>query len=183
MKKVLMLLTVALLLAVGSATAGVTVDVYSGYGTTGGGAPFSGLVGSFTSPDVMFAKDTWYGWHPFGLGSFGAEITGCLDVATDGSYDFSLISDDGSMFYIDGGLVIDNGGAHSPRWAYGSAYLTTGLHPFKVDFYEDFGGESGVNLYLPNGVTYGNCVPAPGALLLGSMGMGLVGWMRRRQSL
>jgi hypothetical protein len=179
----IMLLTVALLLAVGSATAGVTVDVFSGHGLSGGGAPYSGLVGTFTSPDIMFASSTGYSWHPFGLGAFGAEMTGCLDVARTDDYLFTLNSDDGSLLFIDSALVIDNGGPHAPAIASSFASLTAGMHSFKVQFFEDFGGPSGVDLYLPSGVSYGTCVPVPGAILLAGLGTGLVGWLRRRQTL
>jgi hypothetical protein len=159
----------------------LNVDIYSGLSTdAGGGAPYTGLVGSFTSPDIMFATNTGYAWHPFGLGAFGADITGLLSVASAGSYSFTLNSDDGSMLYIDSGLVVDNGGAHGPTIVSGSAILTAGFHAFEVQFYEDFGGPSGVDLYLPRGVTYGSAVPEPATMLL--LGLGLIGvaGMRRK---
>jgi hypothetical protein len=137
----------------------VTVDIYSGHSTVGGGTPYSGLVDSFTSPDIMFATNYGYYWFPRGGDlDFGAEFTGCLDVADDGSYIFGLDSDDGSMLYIDGGLVIDNGGGHPPLLIWSApTFLTAGEHSFRVEFFEDFGGKSGVDLLLPDGVTYTPC--------------------------
>jgi len=188
MNKTIMICAFAvLMLAVSGAQAALTVDVYSGHTTVGGGAPYSGLVGSFTSPDIMFATNTGYAWHPFGLNHFGAEITGCLAVVADGTYEFGLDSDDGSMLYIDGSLVVDNGGPHSPMIVGGSTFLTAGTHSFRVEFFEDFGGPSGVDLHLDKRglVTYTECdvIPAPGAILLGTIGVSLVGWLRRRRTL
>lgn len=137
--------------------AAINVNVYSGHSTSGGGTPYSGIVGSFGASGVTFATDTGYNWHPFGLGDFGADITGCLNVAADDIYSFSLNSDDGSLLYIDGNLVVDDGGPHSPNVASGSALLLAGLHSFEVQFFEDFGGDSGVDLGLPAGVTYASC--------------------------
>ena len=52
-----------------------------------------------------------------------------------------------------------------------------GFNCYDVIFYEGYTwGYDGICLGL-------NVVPAPGALLLGSMGMVLVGWLRRKQSL
>ena len=41
--------------------------------------------------------------------------TGMLEVMTAGKYDFSTASDDGSHLYIDGTLVVNNGGLHGTR--------------------------------------------------------------------
>jgi len=130
-----------------------TVKVYSTYATQdGGGAPYSDLVGFFQSTEIMFASETGYSWHPYDLQDFGAEITGVLAVEADGDHEFTLDSDDGSMLYIDGDLVVDNGDAHAPETASGSAYLTAGAHSFKIEFFECCGDPSGVDLILPDGV-------------------------------
>lgn len=172
----------AALLAVGagSGRAGpITVDIYRGHTAVGGGAPYSGLAGSFTSDDILFATNTGYDWHPFGLPDFGADITGYLAVAADGTYTFTLDSDDGSLLFINEVLVVDNGGAHAPQVRSGSAFLAYGFYPFRVQFFEDFGGPSGVDLRLPPGVAYTAVVqtqvtvPEPATLAL--IGLSLLG--------
>jgi len=148
----------------------IQVSIYSGFGTTGGGAPYSGLVGTFAATGVSFATDTGYLWHPFGLTDFGADITGTLVVAADDTYTFSLDSDDGSVLLIDGALVVDDGGTHAPGGSSGSVLLTAGTHTFEVQFFECCGDPSGVDLTLPTGVTYATgspavvCAPASGSI-------------------
>lgn len=143
-----------------TATCGINVDVYSGFTLIGGGAPYSGLLGSFSSPGVSFATDYGFNWHPFGAADFGAAITGCITVAAEGDYVFGLDSDDGSLLGIDGVLVVDNGGPHAPGSGYGpSVHLTAGVHSFEVQFFECCGGPSGVDVLLPAGVTFGGVMP------------------------
>src|SRR5262249_1367969 len=66
---------------------------------------------------------------------------------------------DGSLLFIDGIQVVDNGGTHTPATATGDATLTAGSHCFEVQFFECCGDPSGVDLILPEGVIYG-CPPA-----------------------
>jgi hypothetical protein len=183
MKKLLLvLLALVLLPALAQADNSVVVKVYSGF--TGdpcctypgpSGAPYSGFVGSFLSPDINFGPS----FHPFAQTNFGADIFGFLGVTSAGSYTFSLNSDDGSHLLIDGNLIIDNGGTHPPTTTLGSVSLTAGVHPFEVQFYECCGDPSQLILALPAGVSY---VPEPGVLtLLGSTGLlGIVGSFRKK---
>jgi len=185
-------LLVAVVLALGIvnvSTAAITVDVYSGHATTGGGTPYSDFVGTLTASAVDFGTSTGFGWHPLGLAAFGADIFGNINVPADGDYMFGLKSDDGSLLYLDGNLVVDNGGGHGPTTVSGSTFLTAGPYFLEIQFFEDFGGSSGVDLILPEGVTYLDTgqpcpvIPAPAALVLGSIGMGLIGWLRGRRAL
>jgi len=132
----------------------INVHVYSGFNPSGGGAPYSGLVGSFNVSGVTFASDFGYSWHPFGLSDFGADIFGALSVPVAGTYTFTLDSDDGSLLFIDGVLVVDNGNGHSPTTISGTATLSAGTHPFEIQFFECCSGPSGVDLILPPGVSY-----------------------------
>lgn len=146
----------------------VYVDIYQG----------GQVVYSSDYSDVLFGTNYGWAWNPV-VGDFEAVMTGKIFVFDSGTYDFGLRSDDGSRFYIANQLVIDNWGAHGPTWVtLGSAFLEAGSTPFKVEFFEGFGGESGVDLY---GVT---SAPEPATMILlgsGLLGTGIFGRKRLRK--
>jgi hypothetical protein len=161
--------------------AAIDAKIFTGVDGGPAGEPYSGFVGDVFASDIQFATDTGYSWHPFGLGGFGADITGNITVSAAGPYTFALNSDDGSELFIDGGLVINNGGAHGPLIKPGTVALSAGEHSVEVRFFECCGGASGVDLDLPAGVTFVEPIPEPASMmLLGSGLFALAGSRRRR---
>jgi large repetitive protein len=137
---------------VSSLIGSVNVNIYSGHADTGSGAPFSGLVGSFTNQGIQFGASTGYNWHPLSQGSFGADITGTINTPAAGTYSFNLGSDDGSELFIDGNPVINDGGEHNFQSMSGSVFLTAGTHQLEVQFFNGSGGGGlDLNSYLVTG--------------------------------
>lgn len=78
----------------------------------------------------------------FGLADrFISHALANLNIATAGSYDFRLISDDGSRLVIDGEEVIDHDGLHGETAKDGAVTLSEGYHDLRVEHFEDGGGE------------------------------------------
>jgi PA14 domain-containing protein/Big-like domain-containing protein len=73
----------------------------------------------------------------------GARFEGYVSVPELGAYRFYTTSDDGSLLYIDGQLVVDNDGNHAMTEQWGVVALEPGLHAIRVDFYQG-GGSSGL---------------------------------------
>ncbi|MEI6722178.1 MAG: DUF4347 domain-containing protein, partial [Betaproteobacteria bacterium] len=66
-----------------------------------------------------------------------------LTVKTGGNYTFYSGSDDGSIVYVDGQMVVNNDGLHSFQTVTGSTiYLSPGLHSIEVRFNERGGQET-----------------------------------------
>jgi hypothetical protein len=99
----------------------------------------------------MFGTNTNWNWPYWDWST--ARLTGFFDVAADGDYEFTLNSDDGSRLLVDGSVVVDSWWDKPPYNVSGRGHLTKGLHPFQIDYYQLRGG-SGLDLYLPAGVTY-----------------------------
>jgi len=78
---------------------------------------------------------------------FAATWTGMLEVEEGGIYTFTTESDDGSHAYVDGKMVVDNGGLHGNTLKSGTMALAAGYHIVKLDFFEDGGGASMVAKY------------------------------------
>jgi hypothetical protein len=70
---------------------------------------------------------------------FAVNLEGTFTVDNPGLYYFRLTSDDGSQFYIDNALVVDNDGYHPPRMALAAAKLTAGQHTIRVPYYQAAG--------------------------------------------
>lgn len=73
-------------------------------------------------------------------GDIGLVMTGYLEVPADGIYTFALLSDDGSTLMLDGELLGDNDGAHSPVEIIVQKALKAGLHPMEVRYFDCNGG-------------------------------------------
>ncbi len=72
---------------------------------------------------------------------FAVRWSGLLEVAKAGRYEFFTRSDDGSVLYVDGKLVVDNDGVHPAQERSGGLWLERGLHAFSVSMFEASGGE------------------------------------------
>ena len=68
-------------------------------------------------------------------------------VKTEEEYTFKISSDDGTKFYIDGELLIDNDGAHGPITKIASKTLSKGSHDFRLEYFDNDKGQSVNFLY------------------------------------
>ena len=71
---------------------------------------------------------------------FAVRWTGDIYAPVEGSYELATNSDDGSLLFVDGQLVVDNDGLHGMRRRSVVLHLEAGWHPVRVEFFENFGG-------------------------------------------
>lgn len=71
---------------------------------------------------------------------FGLVFDGYVRVPADEAYTFGLACDDGGKLWIDGQLVVDNDGLHSPEAKQGTIALAKGLHRIRVAYFNKTGG-------------------------------------------
>jgi len=73
--------------------------------------------------------------------SFALVFKGLINIPETGVYRFYTFSDDGSVLYIDGKMVVDNDGSHSNLRRDGKVALNAGFHDIEVRYIEDYMGE------------------------------------------
>jgi hypothetical protein len=87
---------------------------------------------------------------------FMLDFKGKFNVENDGDYEFRLLSDDGSILWIDNMStpVIDNDGQHPPQAKIKSYHLTAGKHSMRVLYYQGPRTQVALQLFVkpPGGV-------------------------------
>ena len=73
---------------------------------------------------------------------YGIVFEGYIEVPVQGLYEFAVRSDDGTLLWLHDQLVVDNGGSHSARTRTGRVALASGIHPFRLEYFEDYLGQS-----------------------------------------
>lgn len=82
---------------------------------------------------------------------FGIQYRGNIQVLKESSYNFRLVSDDGSKLYIDDSLVVDNDGIHGDNAQSGIIFLKKGMHSMKLDYFQGPRFEIALQLYCTMG--------------------------------
>lgn len=95
---------------------------------------FDGLVADtiLELSQIIFAP-TSSAWPGFGVtNNYAVRATTVLVVTSPGSYNFFLGSDDGSLLFIDGSLLIDNNKLQSFKEKMASITLAAGVYSIEV---------------------------------------------------
>ena len=77
--------------------------------------------------------------------NFAVKWRGKIRITEPGLYTFATTSDDHTMLFINGALIVDNNGNHGMRTRTGTVELGVGLHDFALYFSQ---GGGGYGLYL-----------------------------------
>jgi hypothetical protein len=77
--------------------------------------------------------------------NFGIQFEGQIKIPKDGSYEFILTSDDGSLLFIDGNKIVDNDGLHGKVRKTGKVDLKAGVHAIRVGYIQ---GAGSAELYV-----------------------------------
>ena len=113
---------------------GLDAGFSSSIGTTGDNWVYSGMtrpnsVCSFHGTYASSSKNT-----------FAVQLSGCLNVEQQATYQFSAVADDSVVLYIDGERILENG-ANWVTMATGEVELSAGMHTISIGFYENTGGQ------------------------------------------
>ncbi|MCA9034914.1 MAG: c-type cytochrome [Planctomycetaceae bacterium] len=73
--------------------------------------------------------------------AFALRFTGHVKIETPGEYTFFIASDDGSRFYLNNQLLINNDGLHGMVERSGTVNLTAGLHAITATYFDNGGGD------------------------------------------
>jgi len=79
-----------------------------------------------------------------------AVATGSITLSA-GPHTFCTVSDDGSWLYLDGALLVNNGGLHGPRKVCATTSASKGPHTVTVNFFER-GGGAVLEVYMDDGL-------------------------------
>jgi len=73
--------------------------------------------------------------------NFVVEVLANLTIEEADTYEFRLISDDGSELLVNGEVVVDHDGLHGDTAMDGSVTLGVGVHALRINYFEAGGGE------------------------------------------
>lgn len=86
----------------------------------------------------------------------GCLFRGFVQMPRDNVYRLAITSDDGSRLWIDGKLIVDNDGLHTPQTKDGTIALAAGLHSIAVGYFNNTGRTS-----LAVTITPAGAIPFP----------------------
>ncbi len=89
--------------------------------------------------DVNYRNSGNSFWDGGSKDTFGAKITGNIDVEEGGTFNFHIGGDDGVVLFVNGVEVIDNDGLHGFRTRSGEIDLEPGTHSIEVRYFENYG--------------------------------------------
>lgn len=96
------------------------------------GAPLAYAIAN----NVDVAAGSPFPGAPSTLGSsFAARFTGSLNVTAAAEYNLCLNSSDGSQLLLDGGLIVDNGGAHETKQVCELVFMDPGEYEVSVLYF------------------------------------------------